>query len=701
MTRSAVRSRTSPGRLVTKGWGIALLAVLFGGSSLLSANPAMAAKKKKGGPATQATDEASPPENNEKKDEKPAEPEKKAHAPSKYQQKVYDWVTAKASAPKASLIVNALAGSGKTTTMINAMRRIPKDQSVVFVAFNKHIADELETKTAEAKKKAAEAKAAGKPAEELPDVLPSTLSSFGWAACRKAYKWNKADIVDHCQKNGYPIPTFDKYYGGPILDDKKIPNIIDKVLTNAEDHEKYADTIADLIRLKKQYYSEDEKGKFNGPSAEEIANKHEIEIPTDPAEKQKFMAAATEVWKRSINDTKIMDFADMIFFPAKNKLPLANKNKGLGAEYKPDWCIVDETQDLSMTEATFVKRIAPRTVCVGDPHQSIYLFKGSDPQSMSKLQATLGAEELPLSICYRCPKSVIAEAQKIVPGIEAAPGAKDGTVETVKHNAIPSLAKPGSYVLCRTTAPLVQECLRMIAQGKKAHVKGKDIGKSVEKLIEKVTGKKNKGSMPIADFYKKLEEFRDAEMKRLTAAKKENLIDGLEDKIATIHALAAGAKTSGDITKKVNDIFTQEKSPGVTFCTVHKSKGLEADHIFIMRPDLMPFPKATTPEQLQQEMNLKYVAITRAKDRLTWVEPPPKEEKQESEWEGLYRQIVNPSVEQSDFPSKYQSVASGSNRTGIGTAPPEIGKPLATKTTPVKGIKAPVMPAVMRPRKGG
>ena len=68
MTRSSVGSRTSPGRFVSSGWGIALLAVLFGGSTLLSARPALA-KKKKAEAATQATDEASPPA---EKNEKPA-----------------------------------------------------------------------------------------------------------------------------------------------------------------------------------------------------------------------------------------------------------------------------------------------------------------------------------------------------------------------------------------------------------------------------------------------------------------------------------------------------------------------------------------------------------------------------------------------------------------------------------------------------
>ena len=72
MTRSAVRSLTSPGRLVTKGWSVALLAVLFGGATLLSTSPALA-KKKKGDAATQATDDASPPAEGEQKSEKPAD----------------------------------------------------------------------------------------------------------------------------------------------------------------------------------------------------------------------------------------------------------------------------------------------------------------------------------------------------------------------------------------------------------------------------------------------------------------------------------------------------------------------------------------------------------------------------------------------------------------------------------------------------
>jgi len=70
MTRSVVLPRTSPGRFVPSVWGITLLAVLFGGATLLPARTALAKKKK--AEATQATDEASPGDKAEKA-EKPAD----------------------------------------------------------------------------------------------------------------------------------------------------------------------------------------------------------------------------------------------------------------------------------------------------------------------------------------------------------------------------------------------------------------------------------------------------------------------------------------------------------------------------------------------------------------------------------------------------------------------------------------------------
>src|SRR4029078_9606055 len=68
MTRSVVLRRTSPGRFVPSVWGITLLAMVFGGATLLPARTALAKKKKAERP--QKTDDAAP---GEAKPEKPAD----------------------------------------------------------------------------------------------------------------------------------------------------------------------------------------------------------------------------------------------------------------------------------------------------------------------------------------------------------------------------------------------------------------------------------------------------------------------------------------------------------------------------------------------------------------------------------------------------------------------------------------------------
>lgn len=50
--------------------------------------------------------------------------------------------------------------------------------------------------------------------------------------------------------------------------------------------------------------------------------------------------------------------------------------------------------------------------------------------------------------------------------------------------------------------------------------------------------------------------------------------------------------------------------------TIHKAKGLEAERVFILKPDLMPHPKAKRGWEIDQENNLRYVAITRSKREL-------------------------------------------------------------------------------------
>jgi DNA helicase II / ATP-dependent DNA helicase PcrA len=73
--------------------------------------------------------------------------------------------------------------------------------------------------------------------------------------------------------------------------------------------------------------------------------------------------------------------------------------------------------------------------------------------------------------------------------------------------------------------------------------------------------------------------------------------------------------------REIENLFT-DGTAAVELSTIHRAKGLEVDRVFIIRPDKLPLCwKGQLPWQAKQEQNLKYVAITRAKKELYWVEP--------------------------------------------------------------------------------
>ena len=90
----------------------------------------------------------------------------------------------------------------------------------------------------------------------------------------------------------------------------------------------------------------------------------------------------------------------------------------------------------------------------------------------------------------------------------------------------------------------------------------------------------------------------------------------LQDKVITLLFLAKMSINITELKNNIKTIFTDEIQ-GIVLSTVHKIKGLEADRVFIVRPDLLPM-KNVKSWQYAQEKNLEYVAITRAKLELIY-----------------------------------------------------------------------------------
>jgi hypothetical protein len=342
----------------------------------------------------------------------------------------------------------------------------------------------------------------------------------------------------------------------------------------------------------------------------EIATKHNVELQNGECFR------AWHLINLGTSYFAKMDFTDMIYLPIKFNVKVR--------QY--DYVFIDECQDLNACQRTLMlSAIKPKTgrfVAVGDPAQAIYGFAGADAFSFTKLTELPNTVKLPLSVCYRCGKNIIAEAQKIISHIEAFDGAKDGAVE---HDKELSHIQDGDMVLCRQTYPLVRLCLLFLSQGKKARIMGGDIGASLVKNIQDTKRKREEWTLEnmfnrlYADLDKVLKSIMRKEKLSVEDAKETKTYDMAKEKISVIEMLATDCDSPEDICNKIKNIFSDDTKGGILLSTIHKSKGLEADRVFIIHPELMPSKFAKQDWEIEQENNLKYVAYTRAKSLLAFI----------------------------------------------------------------------------------
>lgn len=461
-------------------------------------------------------------------------------------------------------VVEAVAGSGKTTTIVEALKYTDPNIRVAFVAFNKRIADELR--------------------ERSPDhVHVSTLHSLGLRNIKRTFPKSKVD------KNKM-WKLFDVY-------EKKF---------SYRERELLKDNAAVILRLTSLL-----KMILLEPTNQNLSHIVDHYGVSINGQRDLIYTAAKKLWQMSLDAIGLsVNYDDMIFAPAR----------GLTECEKFDFLFVDEAQDLNNAQIQFVLKSAKSTgriVAVGDRMQSIYGFTGSDVDAIPNLIEALDATVMPLTITYRCPTSVVRLAQKFVPYLEAREGAPKGRVETIRLTQLFALVKEGDLVICRVNAPLVSPAFSLIRDNTKAIILGREIGKGLVNLIDRV-GKRN-SSANVVELLSHMRTYYRTEVAKLIAAKKNSRALALEDQFNTIIALANNCTEISEIKRKIGQVFADDRK-GVTFSSIHKIKGGEAERVFILEPGNMPHPMARSDWERVQENNIIYVAYTRAKQELYLVE---------------------------------------------------------------------------------
>jgi len=450
--------------------------------------------------------------------------------------------------------VTAVAGSGKTTSLTHALKFVPRGCSVLAVAFNKKIAETLKTRVPRG-------------------VDVATCHSFGLRTITKSLGRLQID-ADKTYKG------FQAMYARGGNFSREQCRVVCKVVSLAKGT--LAETDEELDNLIDEYgLIDDAEGVKRGD----------------------VIADSLALLDQAKGDVKTIDFDDMIWLPHVLALRPVTYDR----------VFVDETQDLNRAQLELALKACTafdgRILAVGDVRQAIYAFRWADKNAIPGIVERLEAKVLPLSVTYRCPRAVVDLVKDVAPELESAPNADEGIVRWVEHEELFAQCRPGEFVLSRTNAPLIGGCLRLLREGRRAVVLGRDIGANLRGIVDRSKAR------DVVELEQYLDTWATNETNRLLAKSppQEAAAQLVADKKDCISALAEGCCRIDEVLSRIEKLFSDTNDTNaVVFSTVHKSKGLERDKVWLLTST---FRKGKNEE----ESNIWYVACTRAHKELVLV----------------------------------------------------------------------------------
>lgn len=449
-----------------------------------------------------------------------------------------------------NLLISALAGAAKTSTLVliaKALQTVP----TLCLAFNKRIATEMERR--------------------LPGNCQSmTLNSLGHRAWAQALGTR---LRLERGKNYTIIKTLIE-----ALSDQEVKD---------ELWENYGSIITAVKLGKAAGYVPD--GHF--PSAKPLIGdeaffKSLIEEPT-AAEETLIRKATIISLEQGLKGT--VDFDDQLLLPTIFTAPLP----------RFPLVLIDEAQDLSeLNHAMLLKMVKKRLIAVGDECQAIYAFRGAHEHSMKLLKKTFDMTTFMLSVSFRCPQTIVKEAQWRAPHMQWPEWATAGAVNHPECWEIEDL-NDDTVIICRNNAPIFKIALTLLKNGRYPEVVGNDIGKALIKIMKRF------GKLDLLQE-KVMTHIGNWEEAKVAKSRKPQYV---EDQADCMRIFAREGKDLGDAIAYAEALFNAEGP--IQLMTGHKSKGLEFKHVFFLDQHLI--------RKGAQEDNLRYVIQTRAMESLTYI----------------------------------------------------------------------------------
>lgn len=462
--------------------------------------------------------------------------------------------------------INAVAGSGKTTTLIEYARTRPRGSRILYIAFNRSVRIEARRKF----------DAAG-----LAHADVETAHSLAY---RHTHGIRQGKV-----REGYRVHEVAALLG---------------LSTNGDRHAEYV--LADHINRFATY--------FCNSDARRVPELNYLDIVSGDAARQLVERnyAAIEANTRSF--LAMMDRGDigMIHDFYLKKFQLAMPRLPY------DHILFDEGQDASAAMLDIFLRQDAVKVIVGDVHQQIYGWR----HAVNAMDAA-GFPTLPLNVSFRFPQAIAGLAMdKLRMKKHLGDSFHTGIVGLGRHRELSSEA-----VIARTNVGLLEKAIDHVRKSKKdsrIYFEGNinsytyaDEGASIYDILSLSNGRREGIRDKLLASMRDMEDLR--EYVELTEDRQLGMMaDMVDDYGNEIPELIRSIKDRhiGDDDKTQADMI---------FTTVHRCKGMEYDMVrladdFITEDSLLrQLEKDRQPasiRRLSEEVNLLYVAVTRTRNKL-------------------------------------------------------------------------------------
>lgn len=531
---------------------------------------------------------------------------------SQYQQTIFESIE-----PYHNMVIEAVAGSGKTTTIVEMIKLLKKKGLVsgnkrkgLVCAFNKHIEVTLSEKIKGTK------------------FISKTLNAIGHGILvRHSYPQQiKIETKKYYQICEQVIDSFSPSYlfelnlkglVNPEYKGKKNGVIgVGRLKTRRKSDYPYVfDELNDFVQVVNTCRKEYSKHFLSIEDLQNLMAEYPLEISDYLKKKELHQTIAVEAINKAldyginsyVNDSTI-DFSDQLWLPL---------TMGLTPITKYDWIIVDESQDLNLNQARLIKVLGHENstyIFVGDSKQSIYLFNGAKPNCMKLIKRHFNCTEYPLSLCYRCPPNHITLAKEYNSQIEAFKE-KDGLIEKSTITEIRDLVKQcyqtnTEIILISRLNYIFFEVLCQCAfiDRIKVSLLGKDLGAELVKLARLLLPDK---FTDINKINKTLTSYTEYYSEQMDSSK----ADYCKCLLSIWQYIQP--TNSDELNNLLNSVIIPQGV--IKFGSIHRAKGTEADNVVILGDNLLPYSptnRSLTDKETQQEENLTYVAFTRSKANL-------------------------------------------------------------------------------------